>query len=122
MFESTVVESRKQKVGIQRILTLPVSVAIHVVVVVAVVVGAVWNVEFPTNSPAQVSQYSVAAAPPPPPPPPPPPKAAPKATPITPAEVPKDVQNLAPTVIPQETKPVETQATVQGDDAGVEGG
>ena len=38
MFETTVVESRKQKVGIQRIMTLPVSVAIHVVVVVAVVV------------------------------------------------------------------------------------
>src|SRR3954465_10215529 len=76
MFESTVVESRKQKVGIQRILTLPVSVAIHVVVVVAVVVGAIWNVEFPTNSPAQVAQYSVASAPPPPPPPPPPPQPA----------------------------------------------
>src|SRR3954451_11306954 len=76
MFESTVVESRKQKVGIQRIMTLPVSVAIHVVVVVAVVVGGVWKVEFPTNSPAQVAQYSVASAPPPPPPPPPPPKAA----------------------------------------------
>ena len=60
MFETTVVESRKQKVGIQRLLTLPVSIALHVVVVVAVVVGAIWNVEFPTNSPAQVAQYSVA--------------------------------------------------------------
>src|SRR5437870_7515929 len=70
MFESTVVESKKHKVGLQRILTLPVSIALHAIVITAIVVGAIWTVEFPTNSPAQVAQYSVAAAPPPPPPPP----------------------------------------------------
>ena len=32
MFESTVVESKKHKVGLQRILTLPVSIALHVIV------------------------------------------------------------------------------------------
>ena len=58
MFESTVVESKKHKVGIQRILTLPVSIALHVIVIVAIVVGAIWTVEFPTNSPAQVAQFS----------------------------------------------------------------
>ncbi|HEX3111198.1 MAG TPA: hypothetical protein VHU41_18995, partial [Thermoanaerobaculia bacterium] len=63
MFETTVVESKKRKVGIQRYMTLPVSIALHAIVVGAVVFGAVWNVSFPANSPAQVAQYSVAAAP-----------------------------------------------------------
>ena len=61
MFETTVVESRKQKVGIQKYLTLPVSLGLHVVVIAGMIFGAVWNVEFPENSPAQVAQYSVAA-------------------------------------------------------------
>src|SRR4029079_559950 len=92
------------------------------VVIAAALFGAIWSVEFPTNSPAQVAQYSVAAAPPPPPPPPPPPQAASKVTPGKPVEIPKDVQNLAPTVIPTETKQVETPATTQGADEGVERG
>ena len=71
MFETTVVESKKQKVGLQKYLTLPVSLGLHVIVIVGMIFGAIWNVEFPDNSPAQVAQYSVAAAPPPPPPPPP---------------------------------------------------
>ena len=32
MFETTVVESKKHKVGIQRYMTLPVSIALHVIV------------------------------------------------------------------------------------------
>src|SRR5437660_8718785 len=121
MFESTVVESRNQKVGIQRILTLPVSVALHVVVVVAVVVGAIWNVDFPMNSPAQVAQYSVASAPPPPPPPPPPPKAAAVQV-VKPVEVPKNIQEMAPTTVPEKVQPVATQAADAGVTGGVEGG
>ena len=121
MFETTVVESRKQKVGIQRVLTLPVSVALHVVVVVAVVVGAIWNVDFPMNSPAQVAQYSVASAPPPPPPPPPPPKAAAVQV-VKPVEVPRNIQEMAPTMVPEKVQPVATQATDAGVTGGVEGG
>ena len=121
MFESTVVESRKQKVGIQRILTLPVSVALHVVVVVAVVVGAIWNVDFPTNSPAQVAQYSVASAPPPPPPPPPPPKAAAVQV-VKPVEVPKNIQEMAPTMVPEKVQPVAAAPSEAGVTGGVEGG
>src|SRR5947207_4321022 len=117
MFESTVVESRKQKVGIQRIMTLPVSVALHVVVVIAVVVGAIWNVDFPTNSPAQVAQYSVASAPPPPPPPPPPPKAAAVQV-VKPVEVPKNIQEMAPTMVPEKVQPVAAAPS----EAGVTGG
>ena len=122
MFESTVVESKKQKVGIQRLLTLPVSVALHVVVVVAVVVGAIWSVDFPTNSPAQVAQYSVASAPPPPPPPPPPPKAATATQVVKPVEVPKNIQEMAPTTVPEKVQPVATQASDAGVTGGVEGG
>src|SRR5258708_34946277 len=106
MFETTVVESRKQKVGIQRIMTLPVSVALHVVVVVGLVVGAIWNVDFPMNSPAQVAQYSVASAPPPPPPPPPPPKAAPATAVVKPEEAPRNIQEMAPTLVPEKGQPV----------------
>src|SRR5436305_14408000 len=109
MFESTVVESKKQKVGLQRLMTLPVSVALHVVVVVAVVVGAIWSVDFPTKSPAQVAQYSVAAAPPPPPPPRPPPKAATHTQVITPAEVARNMPVMAPTTAPDTAQPAATR-------------
>src|SRR3954471_5574224 len=109
MFETTVVESKKQKVGIQKYMTLPVSLALHAVVIAGIVFGTVWNVDFPSNSPAQVAQYSVAAAPPPPPPPPPPPKAATvKPVDVKPVEVPKDIQDLAPTVVPDTVKQVPT--------------
>src|SRR5438067_7652885 len=107
MFESTVVESKKHKVGIQRYLTLPVSIALHVVIIAAVVIGAIWNVSFPTNSPAQVAQYSMAAAPPPPPPrPPPPPKATPQTQQVVKVEVPKNIQEMAPTQVPEKVNPV----------------
>jgi protein TonB len=122
MFETTVVESKKQKVGIQKLMTLPVSVAIHVVVVVGLVVGTIWTVEFPMNSPAQVAQYSVAAAPPPPPPPPPPPKAATATQVVKPVEVPKNIQEMAPSVVPEKVVPVATPATSAGVVGGVEGG
>src|SRR5947209_17390087 len=119
MFETSVVESRKQKVGIQRFLTLPVSIALHVIVVVALIIGAIWNVSFPTNSPAQVAQYSVASAPPPPPPPPPaPPKAAVVQQVVKPVEVPKNIQEMAPSTVPEKVQPVATAAT----NVGVEGG
>src|SRR5213596_430354 len=114
MFESTVVESKKHKVGLQRVLTLPVSIALHVIVITAVVVGAIWTVEFPTNSPAQVAQYSVAAAPPPPPPP----KAA-QVQEVKPVvEVPKNIQEMAPTVVPEKVQPVAAAPS----NAGAEGG
>jgi len=57
MFETTVVESKKHKIGLQKYLTLPVSIGLHVIVVGGVIFGTVWNVSFPTNSPAQVAQY-----------------------------------------------------------------
>src|ERR1043166_1362363 len=118
MFETTVCESKKHKVGIQRFMTLPVSIALHVVIVAAVVIGAIWNVSFPTHSPAQVAQYSMAAAPPPPPPPPPP------TTVVKPViEVPKNIQEMAPTMVPEKVNPVPQPASQStGVVGGVEGG
>ena len=34
MFETTVVESKKHKVGVQRLLTLPVSIGLHLIVII----------------------------------------------------------------------------------------
>ncbi|MEO6258989.1 MAG: TonB family protein [Thermoanaerobaculia bacterium] len=123
MFESSVIESKKQKIGIQKYMTLPVSIGLHVVVIAAVIVGTIWNVDFPDNSPAQVAQYSVAAAPPPPPPPPPPPKAASQPTQVVKViDVPKNIQEMAPTTVPEKVQPVATQAADAGVVGGVEGG
>src|SRR5947209_14121340 len=104
MFETTVIESRKRTVGVQRLLTLPVSIGLHVIVILAIIIGAIWSVSFPTNSPAQVAQYSMAAAPPPPPPPqPPPPKAAQKQV-VKPVEVPKNLHDRAPPVVSEKVQ------------------
>src|SRR5258706_15409989 len=122
MFETTVVESKKQKFGIQKYLTLPVSVGIHVVVVGGLVIGAIWNVDFRMNPPAQAAQYSVASAPPPPPPPPPPPKAAQATQVVKPVEVPKNIQEMAPTLVPEKVQPVAAAPSNAGQVGGVEGG
>src|SRR5512140_548421 len=107
MFESTVIESRKVKIGLQKFLTLPVSIAIHVIVIPGIVFGAVWNISFPMNSPAHVAQYSGAASPPPPPPPPrPPSKAAATTQVVKPVEIPKNIQEMAPTSVPDTVKAV----------------
>ena len=125
MFESTVVESKKRKVGFQRMITLPVSIGLHAVVILAVAIGAIWSVSFPTNSPAQIAQYALAAAPPPPPPtPPPPPKAAPQPV-VQHVEVPKNIQEMAPTIVPEKVQPVAaapSTSTAEGVEGGVEGG
>src|SRR5438046_9221632 len=106
MFESTVVESKKHKIGLQKFLTLPVSIALHAIVITAVIVGAIWTVEFPTNSPAQVAQYSASAAPPPPPPPPPPtPKAAPVTRVVKPGDIPNNRPEMAPSAGPGKATP-----------------
>jgi protein TonB len=114
MFETTVVESRKKRGGYNRFLTLPVSIAVHSVAFGAAVFATVWNVEFPTNPPAQVAQFMVVA--PPPPPPPPPPRAAPPPE-AKPIEAPKAIQEMAPQVVQDIVEP-----SPEGDSEGVEGG
>jgi len=98
--------------------TLPVSIAIHLIVLlVVVVVPILTSEELPEPSSAVKAFFVEPAAPPPPPPPPPPP--APKAaTQPRPMSTPVPVENkfTAPVEVPEEVKPEE------GIDIGVEGG
>jgi len=61
MFETTVVESKKQKVGLQKYMTLPVSIGLHIVVIAAVLVCFVATI-YPSRQaarldPAQALRY-----------------------------------------------------------------
>ena len=99
--------------------TLPVSIAIHAVMLLAVVVvPLLTSEELPEPTSAVRAFFVEPAAPPPPPPPPPPP--APKA-PTAPKTPPKVMSTeppkfTAPVEVPEEIKPEE------GIDLGVEGG
>jgi len=103
--------------------TLPVSIAIHVIVLVeVVVVPLLTSAELPEPA-AAVKAFFVdpQAAPPPPPPPPPP---APK------AQAPRPVQQVqpepdkftAPVATPDQIRPESVDVGVQGVPGGVEGG
>jgi protein TonB len=85
--------------------TLPVSVALHVVAVGAVLASMIWNVALPTQSPKVIVAYNLTEVPDPPPPPPPPRKPEPPKHFLTlpkvappPAAAPTQI--VAPTVIP----------------------
>ncbi|HLA79800.1 MAG TPA: energy transducer TonB [Vicinamibacteria bacterium] len=106
-------------------LTIPVSIAIHAVLLLAVViVPLLTSEELPEPTGAVRAFFVEPAAPPPPPPPPPPP--APKApttppTPVRPVtEAPKFV---APIEVPEEVRPeAGIDLGVEGVAGGVEGG
>ena len=98
--------------------TLPVSIAIHLIVLlVVVVVPILTSEELPEPSSAVKAFFVEPAAPPPPPPPPPPPapKAASQPRPMS-TPVPVENKFTAPVEVPEEVKPEE------GIDLGVEGG
>src|ERR1700681_4381617 len=99
MFEEDLIESTKHKSGARTGLTLPVSIAIHALVIGIALGMSIWFVEDVPEPPIPVTFYAAA-----PPPPPPPPAAAPKAPPK--AEVQKVVpvrptEMVAPTIIPE---------------------
>ncbi len=108
-----------------RSLTFPVSIAIHAVVLLAVVIVPILTSEELPEPTAAVRAFFVEpAAPPPPPPPPPPP--APKAptapkTPVRPVtEAPKFI---APIEVPEEVRPeAGIDLGIEGVPGGVEGG
>lgn len=101
MFETVVPETTTRKSRKVLYETLPVSIALHVIVVTAVVVSASWNVSFPTYSPRLVRAYSLISIPEPPPPPPPPPANTPPPKTNTPPPQPMiKIAEMAPTVIP----------------------
>jgi protein TonB len=98
--------------------TLPVSIALHaLVLLVVVVVPIITSDELPEPTSAVKAFFVEPAAPPPPPPPPPPP--APKAQ-VQPravaTPVPTENKFTAPVEVPEEIRPEE------GIDLGVEGG
>ena len=74
MFESSLIESGKQQLNTKRFLSVPLSVGIHVVVLVLAAGVSLWYIEEIPEPPIPVTFYAQSA--PPPPPPPPPPKAA----------------------------------------------
>ena len=126
MFEGALIESAKHKGASKTAMTLPVSIAIHGLVIGLALGASMWFIEDIPEPPIPVTFY--AAAPPPPPPPPAAPKpAAPK--PETPKPIPvRPTEMVAPTVIP-ETVPLplaapepEAPALGEGVEGGVEGG
>jgi protein TonB len=121
MFEDVLIESAKQKGRGRKALSLPVSLALHVLVIGAAVGASIWFVEDVPEPPIPVTFYAAA-----PPPPPPPPAAAPKPAAVKPQTVkPMPVrpsEMTAPTVIPEKIPEPLAAPEVEAPDEGVEGG
>ena len=121
MFEEDLIESKKRHGGSRTGMTLPVSIAIHGLVIGIALGASIWFVEDVPEPPIPVTFYAAA-----PPPPPPPPAAAPKAAPKV--EVQKSVpvrstQMVAPTIIPENIpKPLAAPEPEAPSGGGVEGG
>lgn len=126
MFEDVLIESAGQKGRSRKALSLPVSLALHVLVIGIAVGASIWFVEDVPEPPIPVTFYAAA-----PPPPPPPPAAAPKPAapkPETQKPVPvKPSEMTAPTVIPEKipeplAAPEPEAPATEGVEGGVEGG
>jgi periplasmic protein TonB len=125
MFEDVLIESAPHKGAGRKLVSLPVALALHLVVIAIVVGASIWFVDDVQEPPIPVTFYAAA-----PPPPPPPPAAAPK--PVAPKpEVVKPVpirpsEMTAPTIIPEKIpEPVaapEPEVAGEGVEGGVEGG
>jgi protein TonB len=107
---------------------LPLSIGVHALVIGAVFVAGLWQVTFPNQSPPLLTLYSLTSAPTPPPPPPPPAAAKRVVTQVQQTPV-IPMENVAPTVIPEEIPMVLPSATLAeigpaptGVEGGVEGG
>lgn len=102
--------------------TLPVSIALHALVIGGALVGAIWKVNFPFNSPRLTTAYSLTSLPDPPPPPPPP--APPKQQQqIQPQKIQVPVNlDVAPTEIPDVIPTVSQKPFISMAQAGVMGG
>jgi protein TonB len=111
----------------RKFFSLPVSIALHVILVAAGIAQALIAVHFPSNYPKLITAYVLTEAPPPPPPPPPPPAAA-KSVPQQPTV--KLPENMAPTIIPDLIPEVLPEVKTEGEDdvviegvaGGIEGG
>ena len=72
MFETSLIESKKQQSTGNRWLSVPMSVFLHFVIGGGVLAASMWYIEDIPEPPIPITFYSEAAPPPPPPPPPPP--------------------------------------------------
>src|SRR5712691_11213330 len=81
MFESVAPETFQTRSKRLSYLTLPLSIALHAMVIAAVVASTLWTVAFPEQTPRLVRAYFLSAIPDPPPPPPAPPPPPPAAAP-----------------------------------------
>src|SRR5215472_6670182 len=99
MFETSLIESTHKKDESKRIISMPVSILIHAVVIGGILGASIWFVGDVPEPPIPVTFY--AAAPPPPPPPPAAPKAPPKAPEVQKPVPVKPTEMVAPTVIPE---------------------
>src|SRR5882724_594107 len=115
MFETVVPEVTQVRSRRVFYETLPVSLALHAIVIAACLVSVTWNVVFPNQSPRMIRPYSLVTVPDPPPPPPPPPPAQPKPAAPAPKALPTPPPQLvhldvAPTVIPDAVPKIEEPA------------
>jgi protein TonB len=126
MFEDILIESGAQKGKGRKLVSLPVALALHLLVIGVVVGASIWFVEDVQEPPIPVTFYAAA-----PPPPPPPPAAAPKPAapkPETPKPVPvRPSEMTAPTIIPEKipeplAAPEPELPAGEGVEGGVEGG
>ncbi|HYR46677.1 MAG TPA: TonB family protein [Thermoanaerobaculia bacterium] len=99
MFENALIESAGRGGGSRKAVTLPLSIAIHAVIIGIALGASIWFVEDVPEPPIPVTFY--AAAPPPPPPPPAAPKAAPKPQEVQKVVPVRPVEMVQPTSIPE---------------------
>ena len=119
MFEGALIESAGRGGGSRKAVTLPLSIAIHAVIIGVALGASIWFVEDVPEPPIPVTFY--AAAPPPPPPPPAAPKAAPKPQEVQKVVPVKSVQMVQPTIMPEKI-PEPLAQPEPAAPAGVEGG
>jgi protein TonB len=99
-------------------VTITVSLAAHVVGLIALVIYSFWKIEkLPVKDASVLYMAAQMATPPPPPPPPPPPK---KSSVKTKVEVKKSTEVVQPTK--DQPKPQEEESDDEGVEGGVEGG
>jgi len=127
MFENSLIESSHKKEETKKVVSLPVSILIHALVIGAALGASIWFVGDVPEPPIPVTFY--AAAPPPPPPPPAAPKPAapkpeaPKVVPVKPVEMTQPL--VMPETVPQPLavpEPVPDAGVAGGVEGGVEGG
>src|ERR1700730_5570768 len=99
MFENSLIESSHKKEATKKVVSLPVSILIHALVIGAAVGASIWFVGDVPESPIPLTFY--AAAPPPPPPPSAAPKAAPKAPEVQKQVPVKPVEMTQPMTMPE---------------------